>query len=147
MNSNRGTVRCCSLQVVARLKCYLFYSNQPPFCWVCQGFGHPGAECTNMRYSNCLERGHMAKDYKGPRRCNICGAEDHLARTCSQRQPSYADEQKRGGGDHEREKVSSKDRGGPRPIFAGRGWKSYGLAGYGRTPLQYDDLPSSFRPE
>ncbi|KPP57015.1 hypothetical protein Z043_125309 [Scleropages formosus] len=67
--------------------------RHPPatFNLVCQGFGHTGAECTNMRCNNCLERGHMAKDCKGLRMCNICGAEDHLAHTCSQRKPSYAD--------------------------------------------------------
>uniref|UniRef100_A0A8C9RRV9 CCHC-type domain-containing protein n=1 Tax=Scleropages formosus TaxID=113540 RepID=A0A8C9RRV9_SCLFO len=69
-------------------KGYLFYSNQPPFCRVCQGFWHRGAECTNMWCNNCLERGHMAKDCKGPRRCNVCGTEDHLAHTCSHRKPS-----------------------------------------------------------
>uniref|UniRef100_A0A8C9WQR9 CCHC-type domain-containing protein n=1 Tax=Scleropages formosus TaxID=113540 RepID=A0A8C9WQR9_SCLFO len=63
----------------------LFYSNQPPFCQVCQGFGHTGAECTNMRCNNCLEKGHMARDCNGPHTCNICAAEDHLARNCSHR--------------------------------------------------------------
>uniref|UniRef100_A0A8C9S728 CCHC-type domain-containing protein n=1 Tax=Scleropages formosus TaxID=113540 RepID=A0A8C9S728_SCLFO len=72
-------------------KGYLFYSNQPPFCRVCQGFGHTGVDCTNMRCNNCLEKGHMARDCNGPRRCNVCGAEDHLARTCSLRKPTYAD--------------------------------------------------------
>uniref|UniRef100_A0A8C9TDW6 CCHC-type domain-containing protein n=1 Tax=Scleropages formosus TaxID=113540 RepID=A0A8C9TDW6_SCLFO len=72
-------------------KGYLFYSNQPPFCRVCQGFGHTGADCTNMRCNNCLEKGHMARDCNGPRRCNVCGAEDHLARTCHLRKPTYAD--------------------------------------------------------
>uniref|UniRef100_A0A8C9RVL1 CCHC-type domain-containing protein n=1 Tax=Scleropages formosus TaxID=113540 RepID=A0A8C9RVL1_SCLFO len=75
-------------------KGYLFYSNQPPFCRVCQGFGHTGANCTNTRCNNCLEKGHMARDCNGPRRCNVCGAEDHLARTCHLRKPTYASQQK-----------------------------------------------------
>uniref|UniRef100_A0A8C9T9F1 CCHC-type domain-containing protein n=1 Tax=Scleropages formosus TaxID=113540 RepID=A0A8C9T9F1_SCLFO len=71
--------RCCSICTgedhLARLCLEQGYLSR-------RGFGHTGAECTNMRCNNCLERGHMAKDCKGLRMCNICGAEDHLAHTC-----------------------------------------------------------------
>uniref|UniRef100_A0AAY4B6Z8 CCHC-type domain-containing protein n=1 Tax=Denticeps clupeoides TaxID=299321 RepID=A0AAY4B6Z8_9TELE len=47
---------------------------------LCLGRGHTADACTNMRCRNCLDKGHMAKDCTGPRRCRICGGDDHLAR-------------------------------------------------------------------
>uniref|UniRef100_A0AAY4B708 CCHC-type domain-containing protein n=1 Tax=Denticeps clupeoides TaxID=299321 RepID=A0AAY4B708_9TELE len=70
---------------------YLFYPQQPPFCRLCLGRGHTADACTNMRCRNCLDKGHMAKDCTGPRRCRICGGDDHLARACPKYKPLYSD--------------------------------------------------------
>uniref|UniRef100_A0AAY4B3Y0 CCHC-type domain-containing protein n=1 Tax=Denticeps clupeoides TaxID=299321 RepID=A0AAY4B3Y0_9TELE len=70
---------------------YLFYPQQPPFCKLCLGRGHTADACTNMKCRNCLDKGHMAKDCTGPRRCKICGGDNHLARSCPQYKPLYSD--------------------------------------------------------
>ncbi|KAK1802550.1 hypothetical protein P4O66_004202 [Electrophorus voltai] len=61
---------------------YLFYRDQPIFCRSCRGHGHKMEDCPELECLNCLEKGHLARDCRGPRRCRRCRSEGHLARSC-----------------------------------------------------------------
>uniref|UniRef100_A0A4W4F4G2 CCHC-type domain-containing protein n=1 Tax=Electrophorus electricus TaxID=8005 RepID=A0A4W4F4G2_ELEEL len=58
---------------------YLFYRDQPVFCRSCRGHGHKMEDCPELECLNCLEKGHLARDCRGPRRCRRCRSEGHLA--------------------------------------------------------------------
>uniref|UniRef100_A0A3P9ALV9 CCHC-type domain-containing protein n=1 Tax=Esox lucius TaxID=8010 RepID=A0A3P9ALV9_ESOLU len=69
---------------------YILYAGQPIYCRKCNTFGHLAEACTQTRCRNCSTLGHTMKDCNAPKRCNLCGSEEHLFRHCPKNIPSYA---------------------------------------------------------
>ncbi|KAJ8342118.1 hypothetical protein SKAU_G00320460 [Synaphobranchus kaupii] len=69
---------------------YLIYAGQPRFCRKCNRHGHTAETCTLQRCRNCEDLGHATKDCTEPKRCSICGSENHLYRRCPKTALSYA---------------------------------------------------------
>uniref|UniRef100_A0A4W4E325 CCHC-type domain-containing protein n=1 Tax=Electrophorus electricus TaxID=8005 RepID=A0A4W4E325_ELEEL len=67
---------------------YLFYRDQPVFCRSCRGHGHKMEDCPELECLNCLEKGHLARDCRGPRRCRQCRSEGHLPACAHRLYPS-----------------------------------------------------------
>ena len=70
---------------------FLYYSEQPVFCRMCQSFGHMAANCGNVRCRNCKEEGHMSSKCPSPKKCHSCGSKEHLFRDCSGAGRTYAE--------------------------------------------------------
>ncbi|KAJ8002499.1 hypothetical protein DPEC_G00159540 [Dallia pectoralis] len=75
---------------IGRDKGYLLYAGQPRYCRKCNSYGHLADTCTQTRCRNCNTIGHVMRDCTVPKRCNLCGSEEHLFRHCPKNVPSYA---------------------------------------------------------
>ncbi|KAK1802547.1 hypothetical protein P4O66_004204 [Electrophorus voltai] len=96
---------------------YLFYRDQPVFCRSCRGQGHRMEDCPELECLNCLEKGHLARDCRGPRRCRRCRSEGHLARSCPGSR-TYAAAVVRGTRDCEEDSASTGEQAGLREAMS-----------------------------
>ncbi|KAK1802739.1 hypothetical protein P4O66_021274 [Electrophorus voltai] len=97
---------------------YLFYRDQPVFCRSCRGHGHKMEDCPELECLNCLEKGHLARDCRGPRRCRQCRREGHLARSCFPGGRTYAAAVVRGTRDRVVDTASTGEQAEPEVIEA-----------------------------
>ncbi|MBN3283575.1 ZCHC3 protein, partial [Polyodon spathula] len=58
------------------------YAGQPNVCYKCAAADHYAAECTETVCRNCGEVGHVSRECGEGKKCNLCGAADHLYKDC-----------------------------------------------------------------
>lgn len=76
---------------IGKYKGYLIYSRQPMYCRKCKGFGHLEQSCKEGSCMNCGMKGHVARECRHEKTCNLCGEAGHLFKDCPGRNASYAD--------------------------------------------------------
>lgn len=58
---------------------FLIYAGQPLSCRKCGGKGHDVEHCDQVRCRSCNGMGHSTRDCTEPKRCHLCGSEEHMA--------------------------------------------------------------------
>lgn len=85
---------------------FLNYVGQLSACFKCGGWGHLVKNCKEVICRICRVKGHVADECNVPKKCNFCGEEGHMYKSCPRRQESYAEIVK----EREREKKAAKEK-------------------------------------